>query len=69
VSGTSSLSHNSPPLQFRHCGGQGTKAGDINGVGDGVVFELGVVWGDGDNNVGDFFVGDEFDEVFGAGVH
>ena len=28
------------------------------------MFELGVVWGDGDNNVSDFFVGDEFGEVY-----
>jgi len=47
--------------------GQGTKTGDFDGVGDGIAFELGIIWGDGDNDVGDFFVGDEFGEVFDLG--
>jgi len=43
----------------RHCSSvvgddQGTQTGDFEGVGDGLAFELGVVWEDCDNNVGDF---------------
>ena len=28
---------------------------------------MGVIWGDGDNDVSNFFVGDEFGEVFDVG--